>query len=179
MAKRYIERPTARQIVDRATREAAYERSLDVNDGWLAANYGGRPLPEAPRRPKGEVSTFHNEIAAFQREIDRLDNDNHQPDCTGVTPGLVRISNAKEPKSIHSPAPAGRLQFERPAKRKIGERNDRHCELPADPRRKRTVTVVDGDGVARGVIGINPFAKRVALAGFGLRQRAPVRKPKP
>jgi hypothetical protein len=128
--------------------------------------------------PEPELSE-HDEILAFQREIDRLDNDNHQPDCTGVTPGLVRISNAKEPKSIHSPVPPSRLQFERPAKRKIGDRNDRFCELPADQRRKRTMTLVDGDGVARGVIGINPFAKRVAFAGFGLRQRAPVPKVKP
>ena len=113
----------------------------------------------------------HDEIMAFQREIDRLENDTFIPDPMG--------RSSYEPKSIYSPAPASRIKFERPVKRKIGERNDRQCELPADPRRKRTMTLIDDNGVARGVIGINPFAKRVAFAGFGMVQRAPVRKPKP
>jgi hypothetical protein len=168
----------ARQLAKRAEREAVRNstpatptRSSD--EDWLASNYAPEPVPEPEH-----IDPFTASIIAFQREIDRLDNDNHQPDCKGVTPGLVRISNAKEPKSIHSPVPPSRLQFERPAKRKIGDRNDRFCEIP-DQRKKRTMTLVDGDGVARGVIGINPFAKRVAFAGFGLRQRAPVPKAKP
>jgi hypothetical protein len=147
---------------------AAILRTVELAKAQRTAR---RHTPAKVAPAPAPVLDEHDEIMAFQREIDRLDNDNFIPDPMG--------RSSFEPKSIYSPVPAARLTFERPLKRKIGERNDWNCELPADPRRKRTMTLIDDNGVARGVIGINPFSKRVAFAGFGMTQRAPVRKPKP
>ena len=110
------------------------------------------------------------EYAAFQHDC-LMDEFNDIPDRLGKT-------GEYEPKSIYSPAPPSRFQRVAPKKRKSAERNDRDCELPADPRRHQAVTVVDGAGIARGVVSVNPFSKRIAFAGFGLVERAPQRKAK-
>lgn len=160
MGKRYIERPTARQIVDRAEREAKYERSKDVNADWLAANFAPTASP-APHISRAEMKQAA-EYATFNRFYDEWDN-NDIPDKLGKT-------GEHEPKSIYSPAPPSRIRFERPAKRKAAERTERDCEIP-DYRRKQTFTIEDGEGRARGAIQINPYSKRITIGGFGLTTR--------
>ncbi|MCA1379437.1 hypothetical protein I6F34_01205 [Bradyrhizobium sp. BRP05] len=164
MAKRYIERPTARQIVDRAEREARYERARDLNADWLASNY---PAPKAqapaPRLSKADQRAV-DDYAMFQRFADEYEH-NEIPDRLGKT-------GEYEPKSIYSPAPQSRIKFERPAKRKPRDPHatGKDCEIP-EYRRHQTFTVEDGQGRARGAIQINPFSKRITIGGFGLTTR--------
>lgn len=166
MAKRFRARPKPRQIIDRAEREASFERALDRNRDWLAANFAGERLPEAPRRPKietaADLESLRN-LAMYERFI-ASDEHNETPDPLGKTGNY-------EPESVYSPAPPSRFQFERPRARRAGERNERDCELPPDPRRRETITVEDGSGRARGVISINPYSKRLTIGGFGLVER--------
>jgi hypothetical protein len=83
------------------------------------------------------------------------------PDCKGVTPGLVPVSRAAEPKSIHSPAGQSRIKFERPRKRRSPDRAaGPDCELPEDRRRHHTLTTTDGHAIR-----INPFSKRITVTG--------------
>lgn len=163
MAKRYIERPTARQIVDRAEREARYERGRDANADWLASNYAPT-AKAAPTRFSKADQRAADDYAMFQRFADEYEH-NDIPDKLGKTGNY-------EPKSIYSPAPKSPIRFERPAKRKP---RDPHavgtdCEIP-DYRRHRTFTVEDGEGRARGAIQINPYSKRITIGGFGLTTR--------
>jgi hypothetical protein len=162
MGKRYIERPTARQIVDRAEREAKFERAKDVNADWLAANFApvATPAPHISRADMKQAADY----ATFNRFYDEWDT-NDIPDKLGKT-------GEHEPKSIYSPVPASRIRFERPAKRKPRDPNavGTDCEIP-DYRRHQTFTVEDGDGRARGAIQINPFSKRITIGGFGLTTR--------
>lgn len=162
MGKRYIERPTARQIVDRHEREANFERAKDLNADWLAANFA-TTAPPAPRISKADIRQAAD-YATFQRFYDEWDT-NDIPDKLGKT-------GEHEPKSIYSPAPKARIRREAPRKRKP---RDPHavgtdCEIP-DYRRHQTFTVEDGEGRARGAIQINPYSKRIAISGFGLTTR--------
>ncbi|MGC0389356.1 hypothetical protein [Bradyrhizobium sp. USDA 241] len=161
MGKRFIERPTARQIVDKAEREARYERAKNVNADWLAANFAPVASP-APAVSKADMKAAA-EYATFNRFYDEWDT-NDIPDKLGKT-------GEHEPKSIYSPVPASRIRFERPAKRKAAERNERDCEIP-DYRRKQTFTIEDASGRARGAIEINPYSKRIRIGGFGLTTKA-------
>jgi hypothetical protein len=86
------------------------------------------------------------------------------PDCKAVTPGLVRVSRAAEPKSIHTTAPSGPIKFERPPKRRNADRNERDGELPEDPRRHHTLKTTDGHSIT-----VNPFSKRLTVSGPGFR----------
>ena len=67
--------------------------------------------------------------------------------------------------------PERAVRREPPRKRRAAERNERDCELPPDLRRRQTITIEDGNGTARGVVRINPYAKRIAISGFGLVER--------
>ncbi len=98
---------------------------------------------------------------------------NEAPDCKTVTPGLVKVSMAPEPKSIYSPAGTSRISFEKPKKRNGRDPHNvsAFCELPTDRRRDLTLTVEDGSGRARGVIRVNAVSKRIAVSGFGLVER--------
>jgi len=121
------------------------------------------------RRPHTQVSRLtEDEQSAhdwkmFQHDLE-MDEFYDIPDKLGKTGNY-------EPESIYSPAPPSRIRFERPAKRRTGERNERDCELPPDPRRRQTYTIEDGSGRARGAIQINPYSKRITIGGFGLVER--------
>jgi hypothetical protein len=158
MAKRWIPRPTPRQIVDQAARNAVYERSLEDNAGWLAANTPVVPVAPEPYEPPSEAYRAY-------RRFEEMEEHNETPDRLGKT-------GEHEPKSIYSPAPASRFRFEQPNKRRSGDRNEPDCELPADLRRHATYIIEDASGRARGVVTINPFAKRIRVAGFGLTTKA-------
>jgi hypothetical protein len=169
MAKRFIERPTARQILTEAERQIArelrtnnYERALDQNSDWLSANYASRPIPEAPRTPKGEVDSFTRSIVENDRWITMMDNWNENPDPMGKT-------GNHEPKSIHDPVPPSRISRIAPKKRKPRDpyATSAECEIP-EYRRKQTYVIEDENGVARGAIEINPFSKKFRIGGFGL-----------
>ncbi|WP_315740082.1 hypothetical protein [Bradyrhizobium sp. SZCCHNR1093] len=158
MGKRFIERPTARQIVDRAEREAQLERRLDMAKDWLAANYAPSAPPPLPT--KAELKA-REEVATFNRFFDEYEH-NEIPDRLGKT-------GQYEPKSIYSPAPAARIRREAPRKRKAAERNERDCELPTDLRRHHTLHVTDGRGRDKATITVNPFSKRITITGAGFR----------
>ncbi|WP_315768448.1 MULTISPECIES: hypothetical protein [unclassified Bradyrhizobium] len=158
MGKRFIERPTARQIIDRAEREAQYERALDRDRDWLAANFGPPPAPRLPTKAELKAA---EEKATFDRFYDEWEH-NEIPDRLGKT-------GQYEPKSIYSPAPASRIRREAPRKRKIAERTERDCMLPDDMRRHRTFHVTDGRGRDTATITINPFSKRITITGAGFR----------
>jgi hypothetical protein len=96
------------------------------------------------------------EYAAFQHDC-FMDEFNDIPDRLGKTGNY-------EPASIYSPAPPSRFKVERPAKRKSAERNQRDCELPADPRKRQTVTLVNDRGHVTGSVSLNPFTKRMTIS---------------
>ncbi|ARQ95399.1 hypothetical protein [Bradyrhizobium phage BDU-MI-1] len=165
MAKRFIERPTARQIMTKADRDAAYERSLESNRDWLAANFAHQPLPEAPRVPK-QVDSFHASIMENDRWLTEMENWNETPDPLGKT-------GSYEPKSIHDPVKPARISFEKPRKRQPRDpyaTNNKSCELP-DHRRNRHYTIENADGSTAGVIAIHGRAQRIRIEGFGLQNR--------
>ena len=95
------------------------------------------------------------EYAAFQHDL-MMDEYTDIPDRLGKTGNY-------EPASIYSPAPPSRFKVERPAKRKPAERNERDCELPADPRRRQTIEVVNDRGHVTGTVRLNPFTKRMSI----------------
>ncbi len=158
MAKRFIERPTARQIVDRAERDAQLERKMDAAKDWLAANYAPPPAPRLPTKAELKAA---EEVATFNRFFDEYEH-NEIPDRLGKTGNY-------EPASIYSPAPASRIRREPPHKRKAAERNNADCELAPDMRRHRTFHVTDGRGRDTATISINPFSKRLTITGPGFR----------
>jgi hypothetical protein len=92
--------------------------------------------------------------------IRMLNAQEHVPDPLGIH---------KEPKSLYSAAPTPRTKFEKPKKRRTGERNERDCELPPDPRRHQVLHVTDESGRNRATIEVNPFAKRLTITGPGFR----------
>ncbi|WP_316200947.1 MULTISPECIES: hypothetical protein [unclassified Bradyrhizobium] len=153
MAKRFIERPTARQIVDRAEREAQLERKMDMAKDWLAANYAPPPAPRLPTKAELKAA---EEVATFNRFYDEWEH-NEIPDRLGKT-------GQHEPKSIYSPAPASRIRREPPRPRRAAERNERDCELPQDMRRHQTLTVTNGRGKPTATIKVNPFSKRIEVS---------------
>jgi hypothetical protein len=115
--------------------------------------------------PADEDAESYARFQEFHREYET----NEAPDCRGVTPGLVKVSTRPEPKSIHSPVPPLKIQFERPAPRKAcTERNDRYCELPAEKRRRQVVTIVNGQGKPHARVLLNPFTKRMKITQKGL-----------
>lgn len=165
MGKRYIERPTARQIMTAHEREVireqkrgAYELARDANADWLAANY-----PEAKPAP----ATSQSERDHAQMYMGKLWRAFGDLEETNILPAGVKSYEMirREPESIHSPAPASRFKFERPKKRKAAERNSRDCELPIDMRRHHTLTVTDGRGRHTATITVNPFSKRIGVTG--------------
>jgi len=111
-----------------------------------------------------EDEASYARFCAFASDYDTFD----LPDCKAVTPGLVKVSRQAEPKSIYSPAPSGPIRFERPKPRKIGDRNDRFCELPAEKRRRHVVTVVSASGQVAARVLVNPFTKRMKITQKGL-----------
>jgi hypothetical protein len=167
MAKRFIERPTARQIMTEADRQAMreqatgrFELSREKADAWLSENYA--PAPKAPPAPKGEVDSFTRSIVENDRWITMMDNWNENPDPMGKT-------GNHEPKSIHDPVPPSRISRIAPKKRKPRDPYavSAECEIP-EYRRKQTFVIEDAQGRARGAIEINPFSKRIRIGGFGL-----------
>jgi hypothetical protein len=114
--------------------------------------------------PVDEEAESYARFKAFETDYEAFD----MPDCRAVTPGLVKVSRKAEPKSIHSPAPSGPIKFERPAKRKVGDRNDRFCELPAEPRRRKVLTIVNDSGRVSARVLVNPFTKRMKITQRGL-----------
>lgn len=162
MAKRYRERPTARQIISKADRDAAYERARDVHADWLNANFAPAPEPVQVRLSRADIESARD-YALFQRDLE-IDSGEHD-----VVPDKLGKTGTYEPKSIYDPAPRARVSFERPKKRKgrdpLAVSDD--CEIP-DYRRKQTFVLEDAQGRARGAIEINPFSKRVKIGGFGL-----------
>jgi hypothetical protein len=167
MAKRFIERPTARQIMTEADRQAMreqatgrFELSREKADAWLSENYA--PAPKAPPAPKGEVDSFTRSIVENDRWITMMDNWNENPDPMGKT-------GNHEPKSIHDPVPPSRISRIAPKKRKPRDpyATSAECEIP-EYRRKQTYVIEDANGVARGAIEINPFSKKFRIGGFGL-----------
>jgi len=95
---------------------------------------------------------------------------NEAPDCKAVTPGLVKVSMKPEPKSIYSPAPSGPIKFERPQKSRTGgERTDRQCELPKDPRRRLVYTVVNDSGRVTARVLVNQFSTKMKITQKGIR----------
>lgn len=113
---------------------------------------------KAPRKSAEEL--WEDKIEQQSEIIRMLNADHHIPDPAGIH---------REPDSIHSPAPAPRIRFERPRKRKGRDPHavGKDCEIP-DYRRSGTYTIEDSDGRARGAIEINPFSKRIRVGGFGL-----------
>ena len=95
------------------------------------------------------------EYAAFQHDL-VMDEYNDIPDRLGKTGNY-------EPESIYSPAPPSRFQRIAPKKRRAAERNERDCELPADPRRRQTIEVVNDRGHVTGTVRLNPFTKRMSI----------------
>jgi hypothetical protein len=167
MAKRFIERPTARQIMTEAERQImrdqrqiSYDAKREAAASWLDANYA--PTPEAPRKPRAEVDTMIRTVVENDKWITMMDNWNEMPDPMGKT-------GNHEPKSIHDPVPPSRISRIAPKKRKPRDpyATDQFCELP-DYRRKQTYVIEDENGVARGAIEINPFSKKFRIGGFGL-----------
>jgi hypothetical protein len=158
MAKRFIERPSARQIVDKAERDAAYERKRDLAADWLASNYAKPQPPPLPTKAELRLNEDHATFERFYNEHDH----NETPDPLGKT-------GTYEPKSIYSPAPASRIRREPPAKRRAAERDERDCELPADGRRHLTLNVTNLKGKATGTITVNPFAKTFHVQGLRFR----------
>jgi hypothetical protein len=114
--------------------------------------------------PVDDEAESYTRFCAFADDYETFD----MPDCKAVTPGLVKISRKAEPKSIYTPAPSGPIRFERPKPRKIGDRNDRFCELPAEKRRKHVVTVVSASGQVAARVLVNPFTKRMKITQKGL-----------
>jgi hypothetical protein len=164
MAKRFIERPTARQILTKADRDAAYERSLESNRDWLAANFAHQPLPEAPRAPR-QVDSFTAGIMEMDRWLTEQDNWNENPDPLGKT-------GNHEPKSIHDPVKPSRLSFEKPRKRQGRDPYtvSKDCELP-EYRRNRNYTVEDASGRAVATLTVHAFAGKIRIAGSGLSSK--------
>jgi len=174
MAKRFIERPTARQIMTEAEKRVireqqriSYDAKREAADDWLAANYD--PVPKSQpqhlhtRLSKADLQSAMD-WAQFKR-FEAMDEHNETPDPLGKT-------GHYEPKSIYDPAPPSRLRREAPKKRKGRDpwACSDDCEIP-DYRRRETLTIEDASGRARGVIRINPYAKRIAISGFGLIER--------
>lgn len=164
MAKRFIERPTARQIMDKAARDAAYERSLESNRDWLAANYAHQPLPEPPRAPK-QVDSFTASIMEMDRWLTAQENWNETPDPLGKT-------GNHEPKSIHDPVRPSRLSFEKPRKKKGRDPYtvSKDCELP-DYRRNRHLVIEDASGRAVGTLTVCAQAGKIRIAGSGMTHK--------
>lgn len=172
MGRRFIERPTARQIMTEAERrlireqrQISYEAKREEASDWLAANYPKAPAPKPmTQRLSLEDMRSAADWAQFKR-FEAMDDHNETPDPLGKT-------GHYEPKSIYDPAPRARVSFERPKKRKGRDPYavSEDCELP-EYRRSATYTIEDGNGVARGVISVNPFSKRIHVGGFGLSTR--------
>jgi len=172
MGKRFIERPTTRQILTQAERQIIREQAkirteqaLESNADWLAQNF---PKPKAEPRKVPRISVEDARSAADWAQFKRfeaMDDDNVTPDPLGKT-------GHYEPKSIYDPAPPSRIRREAPKKRKPRDpyATSTDCELP-EYRAKATYTIEDANGVARGVIRINPFSKRITIGGFGLSDR--------
>jgi hypothetical protein len=119
---------------------------------------------DVPVIPVDEEAESYARFCDFQREYEH----NEAPDCKAVTPGLVKVSMRPEPKSIYSTAPSGPIKFERPKKRHDGERHDRFCELPADPRRRQVFTIVNDDGKVSARVLVNQFTKRMKITQRGI-----------
>jgi hypothetical protein len=170
MAKRFIERPTARQIMTEADRQVMrdqrngrFELAREKADAWLAENYAA-PAP-APRAPKGEVDSFTRTIIEHDRWLTAQENWNENPDPLGKT-------GHYEPKSIHDPVPPSRISRIAPKKRKGRDPYacSEDCELP-EYRTRKTYTIEDASGRAVGAIEVNQFAKRIRIGGSGLIDR--------
>jgi hypothetical protein len=169
MAKRFIERPTARQIMTQADRQIArdqangrFELSREKADAWLAENFATPQAAPAPRAPRAEVDSFTRSIVENDKWITMMDAWNENPDPMGKT-------GNHEPKSIHDPVPPSRISRIAPKKRKGRDPYacSEDCELP-EYRTRKSYTIEDEHGVARGVIEVNQFSKRIRVGGFGL-----------
>ncbi|WP_029083436.1 hypothetical protein [Bradyrhizobium sp. th.b2] len=171
MAKRYIERPTARQIMTEAERRVIREqRQIDYDakrenaSDWLAGNYAPAPKAAQPMHTRLSKADLQSaaDWAQFKR-FEAMDDDNVTPDPLGKT-------GHYEPKSIHDPAPPSRIRREAPKKRKgrdpYAVSDD--CDLPDYGIRKRSYSVVDDTGRQVGVVTTNPFRKTMAIAAYGL-----------
>jgi hypothetical protein len=172
MAKRFIERPTARQILTEAERRViaeqrrnAYDDKRESASGWLAANYAPPPKaePVTARLSRADIRSAED-WAQFKR-FEAMDDHNETPDPLGKT-------GHYEPKSIYDPAPPSRIRREAPKKRKgrdpYAVSDD--CELP-EYRTIRSYTIEDASGRAMGAIEVNQFSKRINVGGFGLVRR--------
>jgi hypothetical protein len=172
MAKRFIERPTARQIMTEAERRVLreirqndYDAKRENADSWLAGNFA--PVPKVPAmHERLSVSDLRDkaEYAQFKR-FEAMDDHNETPDPLGKT-------GHYEPKSIYDPAPPSRIRREAPKKRKgrdpYAVSDD--CELP-EYRTTKTYTIEDAHGRAVGAIEVNQFSKRIRVGGSGLIDR--------
>ncbi len=144
------------------------------DEDWLARNDTGvRVAQSAPlhaSQPTDREIESYASFCTFLADYDTNEAKDVSQSRTAPITSLVR----PEPKSIHSPAGQSQIRFERPAKRRTAERNDRDCTLPADQRKRHTLHAINGRGKDTATITVDPFNRTFAVSGPRFRDGASI-----